>query len=121
MSWPATVSPVVGAMTRSASEGVVKQVPMEALKIPVDVQGEGEWATTQATDSTVVIGTRAVASDETGMMPNVIGMGLRDAMYILENHGLRVRLSGSGMVKRQSPAPGTRSMKGSTVTLELAT
>jgi cell division protein FtsI (penicillin-binding protein 3) len=94
---------------------------MEALKIPVDVQGEGEWATTQATDSTVVIGTRAVASDETGMMPNVIGMGLRDAMYILENHGLRVRLSGSGMVKRQSPAPGTRSMKGSTVTLELAT
>lgn len=42
------------------------------------------------------------------MMPNVIGMGLRDAMYILENHGLRVRLTGSGMVKRQTPAPGTR-------------
>lgn len=77
---------------------------MEALKIPVDVQGEGGMGHyTGHREQRVVIGTRAVASDETGMMPNVIGMGLRDAMYILENHGLRVRLSGSGMVKRQWP------------------
>jgi cell division protein FtsI (penicillin-binding protein 3) len=58
-------------------------------------------------------------SDAAGLMPNVLGMGLRDALYILENHGLHVRLSGSGMVKRQSPAPGTRPLKGSTATIEL--
>ncbi len=89
------------------------------LGIPVKVEGEGEWANTQAADSTMVVTPRAMPDDATGMMPNVLGMGLRDALYILENHGLHVRLSGSGMVKRQSPAPGTRPLKGSTVTIEL--
>jgi cell division protein FtsI (penicillin-binding protein 3) len=93
---------------------------MDRLDIPAVAHGEGEWASTQATDSTVVINERNVPPAGTGMVPNVLGMGLRDAMYILENQGLRVRLSGSGMVRRQSPAPGTRSMKGTTVTLELA-
>ena len=93
---------------------------LDGLNIPAEVQGEGEWASTQATDSSVVVGPRAVAEAGTNLVPNVIGMGLRDAMYILENHGLRVRLTGSGMVKRQSPAPGTRPVKGTTVTLELA-
>jgi cell division protein FtsI (penicillin-binding protein 3) len=94
---------------------------MDGLKIPVRIEGDSEWATTQATDSAVVVAPRAVPAEGTGMIPNVIGMGLRDAMYILENHGLRVRLSGSGMVKKQSPAPDTRPVKGTTVTLELAT
>ena len=94
---------------------------LDGLNIPAHVEGDSEWATTQATDSSVVVAPRAVPDESTGMMPNVVGMGLRDAMYILENHGLRVRLTGSGMVKRQSPAPGTRPLKGSTVTLELAT
>ncbi len=93
---------------------------MTELDIPVAVQGEGEWATTQALDSTVLLNVRAVPPDGTDRVPNVVGMGLRDAMYILENHGMRVRLSGSGMVKRQSPAPGSRSVKGGTVILELA-
>lgn len=93
---------------------------LDRLNIPAEVQGEGEWASTQATDSVVVVAPRKVFPDGTGLVPNVVGMGLRDAMYILENHGLRVRLTGSGMVKRQSPAPGTRPVKGATVTLELA-
>ncbi|MCB0772244.1 MAG: transpeptidase family protein [Flavobacteriales bacterium] len=93
----------------------------DGLKIPVQVEGEGEWARTEASDSVVVVSPRAVAGQGAGIMPNVLGMGLRDALYILENQGLRVRLSGSGLVKKQWPAPGTRSMKGATVTLELAT
>ncbi|HMN05316.1 MAG TPA: penicillin-binding protein [Flavobacteriales bacterium] len=93
---------------------------LDALKVPVAVEGESEWASTAATDTVVKVATRAVPDEGTGLMPNVVGMGLKDAMYILENQGLRVRLSGSGMVKRQSPAPGTRPAKGATVMLELA-
>lgn len=93
---------------------------LDGLNIPAEVTGEGEWASTQATDSSVVVGPRAVPEAGTNMVPNVVGMGLRDAMYILENHGLRVRLTGSGMVKHQWPAAGTRPVKGTTVTLELA-
>jgi cell division protein FtsI (penicillin-binding protein 3) len=93
---------------------------MDGLHVPIVVQGEGEWASTQAEDSTVVVGPRSVPQVN-GLMPNVIGMGLRDALYILENHGMHVRLTGSGMVKKQYPAPGTRAANGTTVTLELAT
>lgn len=92
----------------------------DGLKVPVQIEGESEWVSTTASDSLVEITPRAVPEAGSAMVPNVLGMGLRDALFILENRGLRVRLSGSGMVKRQSPAPGTRFTKGTTVTLELA-
>ncbi|MGB0178616.1 MAG: penicillin-binding protein [Flavobacteriales bacterium] len=40
-------------------------------------------------------------------VPDVRGMGLRDALYLLENAGLRVDYDGIGTVKSQSIAPGT--------------
>ncbi len=54
-----------------------------------------------------------------GLMPNVVGMGLRDAMFMLENSGLRVNYSGRGKVARQSPQPGVRIKRGATVAIEL--
>ena len=47
-----------------------------------------------------------VISDKT--VPSVIGMGLKDAIYILENRGCKVRVEGVGKVRRQSLAVGTR-------------
>lgn len=93
---------------------------MAGLGVPLHVDGEGEWVSTEAGDSTVLARPRAIASDESGLVPNVLGMGLRDALYILENRGLRVRVQGSGMVKRQSIAPGTRAAGGATILIELA-
>ncbi len=43
-----------------------------------------------------------------GVVPNVVGMGLRDAVYALENRGLQVQVEGFGKVARQSILPGTR-------------
>ncbi len=93
---------------------------LDALGVPAVLEGDGEWASTQASDSAVVLNSRAVPEAGMGMVPNVLGMGLRDALYILENNGLRVRVTGSGMVKRQFPAPGSRAGKGSSITIELA-
>lgn len=42
-----------------------------------------------------------------GAIPNVVGMGLKDALFLLENMGLRVITSGTGRVKEQSLDPGT--------------
>lgn len=53
------------------------------------------------------------------LVPNVVGMGLRDAMYLLENKGLKVQVNGSyGKVRQQSVKPGTRA-GGQTVWLRL--
>src|SRR5690606_31947427 len=42
-----------------------------------------------------------------GAIPNVVGMGLKDALYLLENMGLQVITSGTGRVREQSVDPGT--------------
>ncbi|MCW3121772.1 MAG: Peptidoglycan glycosyltransferase [Flavipsychrobacter sp.] len=54
------------------------------------------------------------------VMPDVTGMGLRDAVYVLENNGLLVTVVGKGKVSVQSIAPGTRIAKGQTITLQLS-
>ncbi|WKZ65181.1 MAG: penicillin-binding protein [Flavobacteriales bacterium] len=93
---------------------------MAGLGVPFRLEGESEWVTTEAGDSAVTARPRAIATDGSGLVPNVLGMGLRDALYILENRGLRVRVMGSGMVKRQSLPPGTRAADGATILIELA-
>ena len=54
------------------------------------------------------------------VMPNVKGMGIKDALYLLENMGLKVQIKGRGKVITQSIAPGTALVKSNMVTLELA-
>jgi cell division protein FtsI (penicillin-binding protein 3) len=53
------------------------------------------------------------------VMPNVRGMGLKDAVYLLENMGVKVAIRGKGKIAVQSLAPGTVLAKGVTVILEL--
>jgi len=54
-----------------------------------------------------------------GLVPDVKGYGLRDALFRLEKAGLRVRVQGTGRVSRQSLPPGSRFRKGDTVVLTL--
>jgi cell division protein FtsI (penicillin-binding protein 3) len=53
------------------------------------------------------------------VMPNVKGMGLKDALYLLENMGLKVTVKGKGKIVTQSIAAGSGLAKGITVMLEL--
>jgi cell division protein FtsI (penicillin-binding protein 3) len=54
-----------------------------------------------------------------GVMPNVMGMGAKDAVYLLEKAGLRVNIAGVGKVTRQSIPSGNKYQKGQTVALQL--
>jgi cell division protein FtsI (penicillin-binding protein 3) len=47
-------------------------------------------------------------------------MGLRDALSILENQKLLVKVVGRGVIRKQSLVPGTKVVKGSTITIELS-
>ena len=53
------------------------------------------------------------------VMPNVKGMGLKDALNLLENMGLKVVPRGSGKVTQQSLQAGSGITKGLTVYLDL--
>lgn len=54
-----------------------------------------------------------------GAVPNVKGMGLRDAIYALEKEGLKVTFTGQGAVVEQSPKAGSPITAGATVELKL--
>jgi cell division protein FtsI (penicillin-binding protein 3) len=54
-----------------------------------------------------------------GLVPDVTGMGLRDAVYLLETEGLQVQLSGNGIVRSQSIIAGARIEKGQAIILQL--
>jgi len=53
------------------------------------------------------------------LVPNVTGMGARDAVYLLEKIGLRVRISGKGKVVAQSIKPGQGVVKGTQILITL--
>ena len=53
-------------------------------------------------------------------VPNVVGMGLRDAMYLLRKQNLKVTVVGRGTVKKQSLTPYTKIKSGDKITIELA-
>ena len=53
-------------------------------------------------------------------VPQLVGMGLRDALTILENQKITVKVIGRGVIKKQSLAAGTRVTKGTTITIELS-
>ena len=54
------------------------------------------------------------------VVPNVKGMPAMDAVALLENIGLKVKIVGVGKVKSQSIAKGKKLVKGTTITLKLS-
>ena len=53
------------------------------------------------------------------IVPNVRGMGARDAIYQMERRGIKTKVVGRGKVKGQSLAPGEKVVRGSVCTLTM--
>lgn len=58
-------------------------------------------------------------TDSVGVVPNVVGLGLREAISQLETVGLNVEISGVGYVKSQTPKAGEKLEPGTKVVLSL--
>jgi cell division protein FtsI (penicillin-binding protein 3) len=55
-----------------------------------------------------------------GIVPNVLWMNAKDAIYILESLGLQVSVRGAGAVKKQSVEPGSPITRGASIVLDLS-
>jgi hypothetical protein len=62
---------------------------------------------------------RLEISEDMGIVPDVIGMGAKDAIHILSTRGINVNLQGTGIVKSQSIAPGTKIENKTTINIHL--
>lgn len=74
------------------------------------------WGVCEQTASGINLTEQRIESDK---MPDILGMGARDAVFALQNLGMKVHLSGAGHVTKQSIAPGTVIKTGTNVTLTL--
>ncbi len=77
---------------------------------------DNDWVATRESGDTIRL---ADVKVQDGLVPDVRGMSLRDAIFLLENSGLKVRYNGKGRVRSQSPEHGARYYEGSTVSLEM--
>lgn len=77
---------------------------------------ETEWINGVVQDQSIALEPTLVSGS---VMPDVRGMGARDAMYLLEKKGVKVELKGFGRVRRQSVLPGSKLSKNQLIQLHL--
>ena len=85
------------------------------IKAQIDIGSEYVVAIPQG-DSTHFAPRRMTSA----IIPKLIGMTAKDAIYLLEDMGMQVRIEGSGFVTQQSINAGTPVSKGKTITLKLS-
>ena len=100
----------------AGSANAIKNV-LGFLHIPyVDSIQQSKWVNMYAGNYKPVVKHNLVKDK---LMPNVRGMGLRDAIRLLEPIGLRIEISGNGKVAAQSIEAGSPFAKGQVVRLVL--
>lgn len=78
------------------------------LNLDYTIEGNSQWIYSHKNGLQINIKNRYVGKNTT---PNVIGMTAKDAVFLLERAGYRVKLNGYGVVKAQSIPAGTNSIK----------
>jgi cell division protein FtsI (penicillin-binding protein 3) len=89
---------------------------LKNLEVRYKRTSDEDWVATRESGDTIRL---AGVKIQRGLVPDVRGMSMRDAIYLLENSGLRVRCNGKGRVLRQSPEHGARYSEGSVVSLDM--
>jgi len=104
-------APDVGNGYRADLNEVLKNLDIRYRRTADD-----DWVATRESGDTVSL---VAVKIQPGLVPDVRGMSLRDAIFLIENKGLRVKYSGKGRVLRQSPEHGARYFDGTVVSLEM--
>ncbi|HUR10448.1 MAG TPA: penicillin-binding protein [Flavitalea sp.] len=81
-----------------------------------DSIARNDWAELQNSNTAQVMHGRSLLTDR---MPDVSGLGLKDALFLLENRNMNIVLKGKGKVKSQSIKAGDPVFKNQSVVLEL--
>ena len=95
---------------------ILKMLQNVGLRHEIYGKKEDEWAFLNARNDTLNVRPRQTGGQK--VIPSVVGMGLKDALYLLENRGLRVSFSGYGKVITQSLTPGAMA-QGQTISIKL--
>jgi cell division protein FtsI (penicillin-binding protein 3) len=103
-------------------QGSVEEVNKVLAEFEINTIATDErWMVSKTSKEEVILEVRRIERDlQNGNMPDLRGMGIQDAVYLLESYGLTVESKGSGAIQFQSIAKGVRFTKGAVIKLELA-
>ena len=96
------------------------RVMLDALKKPAPARGDHMNVMMEMKADTNKHMTIVPKKIYRNIVPDVTGMSLKDAVYMLESSGLQVTVQGKGKVHVQSINPGTIITKGQNITLQLS-
>ncbi len=75
--------------------------------VNTSINGDYEWGRSDSKEGDKSATIEGISTID-GVVPNVVGMGVDDALFLLEKCGLKVTIVGCGAVKSQSLAPNTK-------------
>jgi cell division protein FtsI (penicillin-binding protein 3) len=101
------------------SKAANQKMIMAAINVPFKPSVQDNNILSITTDSTNQIITHNTEFDNE-VVPNVVGMSLKDAVYLLESQGLKVRVNGAGVITTQSIPAGTKATRGQLIIIQLA-
>ncbi|HRD42429.1 MAG TPA: PASTA domain-containing protein, partial [Ferruginibacter sp.] len=84
-----------------------------------DSSVSGTWRNAQMVANSSALVSPGINGLPESIMPDVVGMGLKDALYLLENRGMKVGILGKGKVISQSLAAGSTVSNGQKINLLL--
>jgi cell division protein FtsI (penicillin-binding protein 3) len=103
--------------SKSGSSNALESI-LDYLELPArQIDPDAEWVSTRSTPDGVELSNRLLNDN---LVPNVVDMGLKDALFLLESKGLKVVVEGRGTVRDQSILPGNLVRKGEVITLEMS-
>ena len=110
-------------MSRDSMRNAVAAADTNSVFVPEVTRGSRERA--EAIVEGMGLTDKQLNTEEADSLPlnqvsDVLGMGVKDAVYTLQKRGLRVRISGCGQIVKQDMAPGSPATKGKTITLTAA-
>jgi len=108
----------VQAPYSKSGSGSALESTFEYLNLPLEKGDQDDiWVSTRSTPEGVVLSSRPVNGE---LVPNVVDMGLKDALYLLESKGMKVVVDGRGTVRNQSVQAGSLIRKGTVVKLNMS-
>ena len=89
---------------------------LSKLKIPFRQTSEDEWVSTEKQKNAIEFHKRLITKN---LVPDVLGMDAKDAVYLIENAGMHVSIKGYGKVTKQSVSGGKQVYRGGLIELTL--
>ncbi len=108
--------PMISCGNANADSKAISVLPVKGSRELIGKLAKTDWASFKADSTKLEVYAHPIIVDS---LVSVINMGIKDAIYLLENQGYKVKFKGYGRVVKQDPVSGSKVARNSIINLEL--